>query len=82
MFLNLLISRNPTPTQRPTFDSIHDYLDSPPDSLLQWRREDMIPGKLAHVLGAPLLEANNLYFDLQRTYQKPPPDRPSQGSNH
>lgn len=73
--------RNPVHTLRPTFDSIHDYLDSPEDSLLQWRSEDVIPDKQAHVLGAPLLEANNLYFDLQRTYQKPS-DGMSRGSSN
>lgn len=62
-------------SQRPTFDSIYDYLDSPLDSLLQWRQQDVVAGKQAHVLGAPLLEANNLYYDLQRTYQNKPQGR-------
>ena len=70
-FSSIPIYRNPNHTQRPSFDSIHDYLDSPEESLLQWQSGDIIPGKQAEVLGAPLLEANNLYFDLQRTYQKP-----------
>jgi serine/threonine protein kinase len=60
---------NPTDTQRPTFDCIRTYLDSPEDSLLQWSPGDTLPGKQAHVLGAPLIEGNNLYIDLQRTYQ-------------
>ena len=79
--LLLPLPRNPVHTLRPTFDSIHDYLDSPEDSLLHWRPEDVIPDKQAHVLGAPLLEANNLYFDLQRTYQKPS-DGMSRGSSN
>ena len=61
--------RNPKDTQRPTFDCIQTYLDSPEDSLLQWSPGDLLPGKQAHVLGAPLVEGNNLYIDLQRTYQ-------------
>ena len=48
---------------------IQTYLDSPEDSLLQWSPSDTLPGKQAHLLGAPLVEGNNLYIDLQRTYQ-------------
>ena len=65
--------RNPDHNRRPNFDSIHDYLDSPEESLLQWQQADIIPGKQAHILGSVLSEANDLYLDLQRTYQKPPP---------
>jgi hypothetical protein len=67
--------RNPAldHNRRPNFDSIHDYFYSPEESLLQWQQADKIPGKQAHVLGAILSEANDLYLDLHRTYQKPPP---------
>lgn len=69
--MSIHISRNPDHAQRPTFESIYDYLDSPEESLLQWHDRDIVQDKLAHLLGAPLEEANNLYLDLQRTYQKP-----------
>lgn len=68
---NFVFPRNPDHNQRPSFDSIHDYLESPEESLLQWNDRDIDPDRLAHVLGSPLEEANNLYLDLQRIYQKP-----------
>ena len=63
------LCRNPKDSQRPTFDGIQQYLDSPEDSLLQWSADDIEPGKQSHILGAPLIEGSNLYIDLQRTYQ-------------
>eukprot|EP00731_Ephydatia_muelleri_P029387 Em0020g1031a len=61
---------NPEHSCRPSFDSIHDYLDSDEGSLLQWLPEDVVRNRQAHVLGAPMTEANDLYLDLQRTYQQ------------
>lgn len=61
---------NPEHSCRPTFDSIHDYLDSDEGTLLQWLPADIVVNRQAHVLGAPMSEANDLYTDLQRTYQQ------------
>lgn len=61
---------NPEHSCRPTFDNIRHYLNSDEGSLLQWLPEDMIRNKQAHILGAAMSEAINLYSDLQRTYQQ------------
>ena len=62
--------RNPEYSLRPPFDRVCEYLDSQDEMLLHWVSSDSIPGKHTHLLGAPLEESTDLYFDLQRTYQQ------------
>jgi serine/threonine protein kinase len=61
---------NPEYTLRPSFERIIDYLSQSHEVLFNWNRGDFLHGKKAHLLGAPLDEAGDLYVELQRTYQQ------------
>lgn len=63
--------RHPEHSERPPFTKIVKHLEeSSGDTLLRWNKENNIRGKNAHILGAPLDEASDLYVDLQRVYQQ------------
>lgn len=53
------------PEDRPAFSDIISYLDVPNDIILQWNSEDLAVSEMASKLGAPLIEGNNLYKNLQ-----------------
>ena len=64
---NLLSCRHSVHSERPNFSKICRYLKAPSDQLLQWVDEGA--SKRARMLGAPLLEAESLYNDLQNVYK-------------
>ena len=62
MFSSICMYRNPSHAQRPSFTFLMRELKRNPDNLLR-----VEPGH-AHLLGAPLEVAKDLYLDLQQMY--------------
>ena len=58
------ICRSVKPEDRPAFSDIISYLEVSND-ILQWNSEDLAVSKMASILGAPLIEGENLYKNLQ-----------------
>ena len=59
------ICRSVEPEDRPAFSDIISYLEVSNDIILQWNSEDLAVSKMASILGAPLIEGENLYKNLQ-----------------
>ena len=64
----LLIFRNVDKPSRPDFAELVHTLSSPVTDLLSWSEEDMRVHPQAAVLGAPLEAGEDLYPELQGTY--------------
>ena len=61
--------RHPESSKRLTFKDLMKELSLPATDLLQWSDEDRSVHPEAAKLGAPLLSAEDLYKDIQTTYQ-------------
>ena len=63
-------SRQHTPSERPKFSDIMEYLTVADSTLLQWNEDDSSVADMCTVLGASLDHGMNLFPDLQLTYDK------------
>ena len=63
------MKRNPEPSSRPTFPEIQVEVMRPDFKLLTWTAEDVAAyTEEARTLGAPLEAGEELYTDIQNTY--------------